>query len=359
MVVPACAVASASAIVVWMTRQLGPASLQVIAALLAALACSSSDDDAAPVSPGDGGSGGVLGTGGRSGSGGAGGGVGGAATGGASGSGGAAGSGEDAGNTGGTSTGGTGSGGSAGAAGGSITGGSAGIGGSSGAAGGAATCLEDLDALGVPYTATNARGVVDAVELAGPLNGVLIANGTNSEPASDPMACEFVKTLWRFTELLQERGFDRIGTLGSYCYRCCCAWSSTNFCRGPEDPEPDCSADGYSNHSWGRAVDVRYLYKAGGERYDVNDVGHFVEWTSTGETCSAALAAQQGISRELYGLVCEASAREIFSTILTPNYNAVHRNHFHLDIGRSGPASGFVVRSHGLPKVDVALHGDE
>ena len=77
------------------------------------------------------------------------------------------------------------------------------------------------------------------------------------------------------------------------------------------------------------------------------------------ETCSAALAAQTGISRELYGLVCEASTRRLFSTVLTPNYNEAHRNHFHLDIGQSGPASGFIVRSYGPPNVDISLFGDE
>jgi len=239
------------------------------------------------------------------------------------------------------------------------TGGTAGTGGSGGTGGTTGgNCLAEITALGVGYTTTQARGVVDAVKLTGPLNGVLFANGTADTPAADPMACEFVKTLHSFATLLKERGFQKVGTLGSYCYRCCCAWSSTNFCRSPTDPEPDCSVDGYSNHSWGRAIDVRYLFK-GTTRYDINDPTHFVQWSTTGETCGAALQAQTGISRELYSLACEASARKIFSTILTPNYNSVHRNHFHMDIGQSGPPSGFVVRSSSLPNVDLAIHGDE
>jgi hypothetical protein len=91
----------------------------------------------------------------------------------------------------------------------------------------------------------------------------------------------------------------------------------------------------------------------------VNDTTHFVQWSGPSQTCSAAISAQTGISLELYGLVCEASARRLFSTVLTPNYNEAHRNHFHLDIGQSGPASGFVVRSIGEPDVDTALQGDE
>ena len=103
----------------------------------------------------------------------------------------------------------------------------------------------------------------------------------------------------------------------------------------------------------------RFIADSDGTRYDVNDPTQFVQWTSANETCSGAIAAQTGISRELYGLVCEASARRLFSTVLTPNYNEVHRNHFHLDIGQSGPASGFIVRSQGWPNVDLSLYGDE
>ena len=328
--------------------------------VLVALGCSASDDAALPESAGgkpaiDGGadqgatgaSGGTEGSGGSS----AAGGVSGASGAGSGGGSGAGGRGA-----------GSGSGGTTGASGGAADG-SAGTNGASGTSGSSpdagGTCLDQLGAFGVGYMRVQAKGVADAVELTGPLNGVLIANGTSQNPAQDPMACEFVKTLYAFATLLKERGFNRIGTLGSYCYRCCCAWSMTNFCRGPDDPEPDCGTEGFSNHSWGRAIDVRYLYKSVGTRYDVNDPTHFVQWSGPSETCSAAIAAQTGVSRELYGLVCEASARRLFSTALTPNYNAAHRNHFHLDIGQSGPASGFIVRSLAAPNVDMSLRGDE
>jgi hypothetical protein len=319
-------------------RSLG-GSARVAGFILAVLGCSASDDAAYPEPAGgraaiDGGagsgaSGGTIGNGGIPGSGG------GSSFSGASGSG-----------PGGVSgTGGTGPGGGSGAGGSDAgtgntggalgTGGSGAVGGSAGTMGtgsdAAASCLQQLDALGVAYMRVEAKGVVDAVELTGRLNGVLIANGTSENPAQDPMACEFVKTLFAFATLLKERGFERIGTLGSYCYRCCCAWSSTNFCRGPDDPEPDCGSSGFSNHSWGRAVDVRYLYKTDGTRYDVNDTTHFVQWSTAGETCSAALAAQTGISRELYDLVCQASTRRLFSTAITTNYNATQHKHIKND----------------------------
>ena len=51
-------------------------------------------------------------------------------------------------------------------------------------------------------------------------------------------------------------------------------------------------------------------------------------------------AQQSGISAEMYGVVCAARDAKVFSTTLTPNYNSDHRNHFHLDSGKSGLATG-------------------
>jgi hypothetical protein len=221
------------------------------------------------------------------------------------------------------------------------------------------TCLGELDRLGVAYTNTGARGVVDAVKLAGPLNGILFARNNTDDPSTDPMACEFVLTLYRFADLLKSRGYVKIGGLGSYCYRCCCSWSTENYCRGPNDPEPDCSANGYSNHSWGRALDVRWLYKATGEIYDINDPSHWVRWPTASESCTKGLAAQTGISQELYSLACEATGLKIFGLILTPNYNSAHRNHWHADIGQSGTPTSYKVLSSQPGAVDVTEHPDE
>jgi hypothetical protein len=214
----------------------------------------------------------------------------------------------------------------------------------------APTCLEELTTLGVKWEPTMARGVVDAVFIKDRINGVLFALETGTTPATDPMACEFVLTLYKFADYLKSKGIDHVGTLGSYCYRCCCAWSMTNYCRGLNDPEPMCGAAGYSNHSWGRAIDIRYWYTTTGKMYDVNDPKTFV--MSTTPTCTAA-ATQTGDSKFLYDLVCGEAADKIFSTALTPNFNSAHRNHFHLDIGQSGPPMGFTVQSKTLD-VDVA-----
>ncbi len=244
---------------------------------------------------------------------------------------------------------------------GSSTGGSAGLGGSGAIGGfsGGANCLPTLDQLGVAYENTTAKGVVDAVHVLGTLNGVLFASEQNDEPMGDPVACDFILRLWQFADVLKSRGFVKVGTLGSYCYRCCCYWSAENFCRGPNDPEPDCSQapwQGFSTHSWGRAIDVRWLYKSDGTVYDMNDPSHWV--ISTSPTCTTALGQQTGISQELYSLVCELSQNQVFGTILTPNYNSAHRNHFHADIGEQGDPTQFYVKSLSS-SIDSAVCGDD
>lgn len=219
------------------------------------------------------------------------------------------------------------------------------------------SCMQELEARGVPFTPTTARGVVDAVRVEGRINGVLFGAGQGVEPTEDPMACKFVLTLWDFASLLAEFEVDRVGTLGAYCYRCCCAWSATNDCRAADDPEPSCGEDGYSNHSFGRALDVRYLFTSSGDAYDINSNA---EWRITaGETCGDALGKQAGTSRMLYTLACKASERGIFSTILTPNYNGAHRNHWHMDTADRDDGE-VVIRSMSVPRgplgVDVAGH---
>lgn len=217
-------------------------------------------------------------------------------------------------------------------------------------------CLQDLKQRGLAYTETKARGVVDAITVSTPINGVTFASELSAKPSGEPMACEFVRTLWSFAEVLKAHNIHKIGTLGAYCYRCCCAYSTTNFCRGLNDPEPDCSANGYSNHSFGRALDVRYVYLDDGRMFDINKDADFK--ATTGGTCTGALGSQTGTSKFLYDLVCEVAQKKIFATILTPNYNSDHRNHWHMDTGQKGIPKGTTVRSSGSVGVDEGEHPD-
>ncbi len=220
------------------------------------------------------------------------------------------------------------------------------------------TCLETLTARGIQFTTTTARGIVDAVKVTSAIRGIRFTREDTDTLATDPMACSFVLTLDRFAEVLAKYDVVQVGTLGSYCYRCCCAWSPSNDCRSPSDAEPNCGQNGYSNHSWGRAVDVRYLKFKSGAVYDINDGNDWLIGSSSG-TCSTGLSKQKGASKTLYSIACDTAAALVFKNILTPNYNEAHRNHWHMDIGDKGDdVAGSKVRSLTGWGIDEGEHAD-
>lgn len=218
-------------------------------------------------------------------------------------------------------------------------------------------CFAELRAKGIEFEPAKARGVEEAVHVTSAIGGVRFQVEDTDALSKDPMACSFVLTLEKFAQLLKAHGVVKVGTLGSYCYRCCCAWSPTNECRAPDDPEPDCGENGYSNHSWGRAIDVRWLTMDDGTTFDINKTTHWVEGSSS-TTCTTGLGKQTGISKALYGIVCETAQQQIFKNILTPNYNDAHRNHWHMDIGQGGSFNGTTVRAWHPTAIDVGDHAD-
>jgi hypothetical protein len=78
-------------------------------------------------------------------------------------------------------------------------------------------------------------------------------------------------------------------------------------------------------------VDVRAFKKRDGSALNVERDfhGHIGDSTCAG---TAHPRAPSPASNELWGFVCDAAARAMFNVILTPNYNAQHNNHFHLEI---------------------------
>ena len=77
-----------------------------------------------------------------------------------------------------------------------------------------------------------------------------------------------------------------------------------------------------------------YLYQS------VVDLLNQFRRTLDAETCSAPVADDVR-ARTLLDIACELATSRRFSSVLTPNYNEGHRNHFHLEV--SG-AAYFLVR---------------
>jgi hypothetical protein len=85
-----------------------------------------------------------------------------------------------------------------------------------------------------------------------------------------------------------------------------------------------------SRHPAALAIDVAKLRKTDGEWLDV--AAHFAGRIGA-RTCGAgAEAATDDKAKELRAVVCEARDARVFTYVLTPNYNAAHRDHFHMEV---------------------------
>jgi hypothetical protein len=90
-----------------------------------------------------------------------------------------------------------------------------------------------------------------------------------------------------------------------------------------------------SRHPAGLAIDVGALVKKGGERLVVaRHFGGRIGAQTCGDKVPTPTADE---ARELRAIVCEAAAARLFTFMLTPNYNAAHRDHLHLEIKAGAP----------------------
>jgi hypothetical protein len=182
-------------------------------------------------------------------------------------------------------------------------------------------CLAELGQRHIPFSREEPkRGVKIPVRLTGKVGGVLYRTDyPDSERASVPWEvfdCRLVLSLDDFSTVLREHSVAEV--------RIFSAW------RPP--------AKSWPMDEWGRrhqgalAIDLRELRKDTGEVLNVLKDFH----GQLGSTQCAPAAPPPTVdcpeARELHALVCEASEARIFNSILTPNYNPEHRNHFHLEL---------------------------
>jgi len=102
--------------------------------------------------------------------------------------------------------------------------------------------------------------------------------------------------------------------------------------------------DSLSMHGLGLALDIHELRTADGERYNVED--HWEDGDNP----------QTPRGRFLYEVAQQMFERGIFRIVLTPNYNAAHDNHFHVDLT---PGGNFIGLGYDSPwGVYPSEHGD-
>jgi hypothetical protein len=85
-----------------------------------------------------------------------------------------------------------------------------------------------------------------------------------------------------------------------------------------------------TRHPAGLAIDVGMLHKRDGRWISVaRDFQGKIGARTCGE---GAPAPENPIAVELRALVCESAAQGVFTYVLTPDYNAAHADHFHMEI---------------------------
>ncbi len=181
-----------------------------------------------------------------------------------------------------------------------------------------ASCKAWLDLYGAVYTVGPTRvGVSDPVTITTPINGVRYrASGAASPRATFFMDCTLARSLLEAAPHLRARGIVEVTDIGVYNYRCI----------GGGTP-PDCP-NGLSQHAYAKGIDIAALTAADGTTYSVND-----DWVidpSTERTCAAATSDAKDAL--LHDAICALKADQVWNIVLTPNYNADHRNHFHVDL---------------------------
>jgi hypothetical protein len=168
-----------------------------------------------------------------------------------------------------------------------------------------ATCLQSLHDLGVPARAVSPRlptPIPAPVEITGPVAGVSFRMVHANR--SLLMSCELAARLPLVAHVLASHDVHAVDVISSY----------------RDHPFP-------SFHTFGLALDLaRFITPAG-----TLDVLSDFEKTPHHATCSAPPPVRAR-ARTLREIACELGDSKRFSSVLTPNYNPGHRDHFHLDI---------------------------
>ena len=182
-------------------------------------------------------------------------------------------------------------------------------------------CLDELSKRHIPFSREEPkRGVKIPVRLGGKVGGVLFRTDyPDRERPSVPWEvfdCRLVLSLDDFSVLLREHSIAEV--------RIFSAW------RPPAKSWP--MSEWGRRHQGALAVDVRELRKDTGEVLNVLQDFHGRLGAAQCTPTAPQPAPDSAEARELHALVCGAAEAHVFNSILTPNYNPEHRNHFHLEL---------------------------
>ncbi len=207
------------------------------------------------------------------------------------------------------------------------------------------TCLADISAQGTtwspwaymtqsPEGEPNYQCTIDQpIRIDPVINGVSYLYYNQSSPRPLSAACELAAALYELGEILKDYDITQVLHIGTF---------NCRKIRGK---------DKLSQHSYARAIDIWGFVDAQGERYILEE--HWEHDTTTPQSRKAQV---------LYEIGQRMHDAKIFHNILTPNYNAGHDNHFHVDLE---PGASFIGAQtppeyyYGNERWDERCHGHD
>lgn len=177
-------------------------------------------------------------------------------------------------------------------------------------------CQRELERRALPFEKAKATaGVATPLYLTGALHGVRITLPGKASPHG-VIDCRLALALDDFAAALSSHGVTKLRVDNSY--------------------RPGARLPGkkkQSQHAHAMALDITELELAGGRKLTVKD-----HWTDPigavpcGPEATPAETSDDALA--LRNIVCDVARRGIFHHMLTPSFNAAHRDHFHFDLRR-------------------------
>ncbi len=167
-----------------------------------------------------------------------------------------------------------------------------------------ARCHEALREAGIPFRALgdHPTPIPSPVEILGPVDGVWFRMIHDDRPFT--LSCEMALRLKTIARIVKRHGVSGVDVMSAYRH-----WPRQSF------------------HTFGLGLDLARFWSEEHGWLSVYD--HFVE-TPAEYTCEAE-EPEDDRAKKLVSIACALYRSGRFSSVLTPNYNAGHRDHFHLD----------------------------
>jgi hypothetical protein len=179
-----------------------------------------------------------------------------------------------------------------------------------------AQCLAEVRRrkLGVTPFKGAKSGVAAPLRVTGPIEGVRFVTPGKKSPYGI-LDCRLALALADLAELLRRHDVVEVRVDNMYRPRA--------HLPGKKKP---------SQHSYGLAIDMtRFKLSDGSELVIERDFEGAIGEPVCGAGARTPLAKA---GQQLRDLICDVARSELFHHILTPNHDAAHRDHFHLDIAR-------------------------